>query len=189
MEGLINGNLSLDDFKNQLGIGESSPEQKAEEVPDAQPVENESPSSNTEPQKKTEPNKVTEPTKADEAQPKPETQAPAAQPEAPTKTEEHPKPSAQELLDAAVKELYAYEAELLAKLGELKKEALDEYRARGGKREDLIAVGMEGLDKCYELEAQADVKVREVLDKLKADLEAIGADTTITKELWEYYCD
>lgn len=203
MEGLINGNISLDDFKNQLGMSDTPADMQSDNSIESD--ENTQTDENNQSDKDDNPTQKSDSTPAQQNAVKPKTdpvpsqtvqqqpttqeQKPAEQEQPKPETQEQPKPTAQELIDAAVKELYSYEAELLSKLGEMKKEALKEYYARGGTHDDLIAVGMEGLDKCYVLESEADVKVKSVLDKLKTDLESIGADSTITKELWEYYCD
>lgn len=107
-------------------------------------------------------------------------------------TEEQREAKAQERTEGCVKELYAYEADLMESLSALKQEALDAYHALPREeqtRRGRLKVGYSFLDRCYELEAESDARVQEILDKLRDDLEALGRDTSIADTLWQHYCD
>ena len=94
------------------------------------------------------------------------------------------------IVNNCVSELYAYRVDLMAQLGQLKQEALNEwnslpkeYRTEGKMRD----IGMAGLNKCYALESVADAKVKSILNKYKVSLSNIGADTSIIDTLWDQY--
>lgn len=94
------------------------------------------------------------------------------------------------IVNNCVSELYAYRVDLMAQLGQLKQEALNEWNSlpkesrTEGKMRDI---GMAGLNKCYALESVADAKVKSILNKYKVSLSNIGADTSIIDTLWDQY--
>lgn len=106
--------------------------------------------------------------------------------------EEVLKAKAQQLIDGSTKELYAYEVDLMGQLGALKQEAIDEYRKlpeEAQTQDSKMRIGYKFLDRCKALEAESDGKVKEILNRLRVDLKALGADTGIADTLWEHYCE
>ena len=106
--------------------------------------------------------------------------------------EEPREQKAQELIDRCAKELYAYEVDLMADLGALKQEAVDEYKALPAEertRESKLKIGYKLLNRCYEMEAESDNKVKDILNRLRGDLKELGADTGIADTLWVHYCE
>lgn len=100
--------------------------------------------------------------------------------------------AAEELLNQCVAELYSYQIDLMAKLGEMKQAAVDEWVALPKEeRTDLAKqeIGMEGLRQCYSMEAETDSDVEAILARYRKQLEQIGADTSTLNELWSYYCE
>lgn len=107
-------------------------------------------------------------------------------------TEEQRKEKARSRTEESVKELYSYELDLMASLGELKQQALDELRALPKEQQTKkakVKLGYRYLDLCYELEAESDRKVKEILDALREDLKLLGGDESVADTLWESYCD
>lgn len=99
---------------------------------------------------------------------------------------------AKERTERSVNELYAYEVDLMASLGALKQEAIDEYRALPESertQESKYRIGYQFLGRCYDLEAESDSKVKAILNQLRDDLKAMGADTGIADTLWQHYCE
>lgn len=88
--------------------------------------------------------------------------------------------------------LYAYRVDLMAKLGVLKTEVMDTWHAlpkserTAARRTSLIT---EGVHKCYVLEEESDNNVKAILDELRQELKAIGADTSAADELWKQYAE
>lgn len=117
----------------------------------------------------------------DAQQPDGETAAPEAQSRS---------PEAQSLIDACARELYAYEVDLMAELGELKQRAVDEYKALPAEertQENKAKIGYRYLGVCYDLEVEADRNVKAVLNRLRSELEALDADSGIVDTLWSNY--
>lgn len=107
-------------------------------------------------------------------------------------TEKQREEMAKQRLEESVKELYAYEVDLMASLGELKQEAIDEYRALPQERhtqDSKIKIGYKLLNKCYDLEEESDRRVKEIIDALRDDLKALGAEADVADTLWQHYCD
>ena len=103
-----------------------------------------------------------------------------------------PAPTAQELINRCVAELYGCKIDIMAVLGELKQEALDQWNALPADKRTstkMKELGFAGLNECYRLEGQVDDQVREILGRYEGQLKAIGADTAILDDLWDYYSD
>ena len=101
-------------------------------------------------------------------------------------------PTVQSILDRCIQELYDCEIALMARLGTMKQEALDEWRALPESqrtKEKKLEIGYRGLDACYELEVEIDAQVQGILAKHRTELESIKADTAPLDTLWKYYCD
>lgn len=106
--------------------------------------------------------------------------------------EEPPAATAQELLRSCVAELYACKVDILGTLAQLKQEALAEWFALPAEEQTdtrLKEIGLAGLRKCYALEVEVDRQVDGILDRYRVQLEAIGGDTSVLKELRAYYED
>ena len=104
--------------------------------------------------------------------------------------EEPQQTAAQALVEQCVTELYALEVDLMSQLGSLKQAALDEWRSLPAEERTTArktAIGMNGLNQCYALESVADAQVQEVLDRYRAQLEDLDADTSCIDQLWQYY--
>ena len=100
--------------------------------------------------------------------------------------------AAGEIIARCVQELYDCETALMAKLGGMKQAAIEEWKALPAEEqteEKKMALGMRGLDGCYVLEVEIDAQVQAILDRYRAELKAIGADTAPMNTLWEYYCE
>ena len=96
------------------------------------------------------------------------------------------------ILERCIDELYDCEVEIMARLGVMKQEALAEWNGGLGAnatKSEMIEFGYRKLDSCYDLEVEADAKVQDILARCRAELEAIGGDTTPLDTLWVYYCD
>ncbi|MCR5825198.1 MAG: hypothetical protein K6G54_01400, partial [Oscillospiraceae bacterium] len=118
--------------------------------------------------------------------PAPETNAPAPL------TEEEREEQTRRSVDSAVKALYAYEVELMADLGALKQEAMDEYHALPEEEQtndNKIRIGYSYLKRCYAMEVEADKRVKAILNGLRSELTALGADTKLADTLWQSYCE
>ena len=116
-------------------------------------------------------------------EPEPEPTAPAPAPA--------PQPTPEELTNACVAELYACEVDLMGILGGMKQAALDEWHSLPAEERTAArkrAIGMAGLDACYDLEAQVDAQVEAILESYRQPLLDAGGDTAVLEELWAYYC-
>jgi len=114
------------------------------------------------------------------------------EPQEPPEPPEQRQARIRDLIDRCVKELYAYEVELMADLGVLKQMAIDEYTALPEEertKEAKTKIGFKYLDVCYEMEVESDKQVKGILDRLRGDLESLDADTEIADTLWLHYCD
>lgn len=103
-----------------------------------------------------------------------------------------PTPSVEELLNQCTAELYAYQIDLTARLGEMKQAALDQWKALPAEERTTLKkqeIGMNGLRQCYSLETQTDAAVKEILDRYRTQFDQIGADTSALDKLWTYYCE
>lgn len=101
-------------------------------------------------------------------------------------------PTAQSILDRCVQELYDCEIDLMARLGTMKQAALDEWRALPESQRTKtkkLEIGRRGLTACYDLEVEIDAQVQGILEKHRAELESIDADTAPLDTLWKYYCE
>jgi len=165
---LLDGKISPEEVKENLGITQSKPE--PEPAP-AKPTEGD-----------------TQPTEG--AAPAP---TPPEEPNPPELTEEQQrKQRLDELVNQCVAELYACEVDLMARLGEMKQAAIDQWvalkpeeRTTAKKQE----IGFAGLEECYKLEAVVDKEVLAILDRYRPEvLELAGNDSVLT-DLWRYYCD
>ena len=100
--------------------------------------------------------------------------------------------SVEELLNRCVAELYSYQIDLMAQLGEMKQAALDQWTALPAEERTSLRkqeIGMEGLRQCYALEAETDAAVKEILARYQKQFSQIGADTGTLDQLWTYYCE
>lgn len=95
-------------------------------------------------------------------------------------------------LNRCVAELYAYKVDLMAQLGQLRQETylmwngLPAEERTPARKQSVI---MDGLYTCYALEAEADTRVKEILDRYRVQFSAAGADAGELDELWVYYCE
>lgn len=100
--------------------------------------------------------------------------------------------SAEDLVNECVAELYALKVDVMAELGTMKQELLDEWKALPAAkrtREKKLELGYAGLDECYDFAVEVDRQVKAILDKYRPLLEEMGADTGVLDTLWEYYCE
>ena len=100
--------------------------------------------------------------------------------------------TAQALVNACVAELYSCQIDLMSYLGQLKQDALAQWNSLSDDQRTsakLREIGLAGLEKCYHLEVSADNQVKDILAHYRAELESIGADTSVLDTLWEYYCN
>ena len=105
-----------------------------------------------------------------------------------------PPVSVEELLRSCVAELYACKVDIMARLAELKQEALDEWFSLPAEEQtdtNLKELGLAGLRKCYSLEVEVEVdrQVDGILDRYRGQLEAAGGDTSVLRDLRAYYED
>ena len=103
---------------------------------------------------------------------------------------DQPEVREEELVNLCLAELYACKIDLMEVLAGLKQEAVDEWNSlpAAERTEDRkMEIGFAGLEKCYELETEVDDQVREILNRYKEQLSAIGGDTSVTGTLWGYY--
>ncbi len=99
---------------------------------------------------------------------------------------------AEELLTACTQSLYGYRVELFEQLGVLKSEALAQWSSLPEEERTKLRkldIALDGLSKCYSLEAELDAKVKALLDSYRKELEALGADTEMIDQLWQQYCE
>lgn len=100
--------------------------------------------------------------------------------------------SAEELLNQCVAELYACQVELMARLGQMKQAAIDQWTALPPEERTALKkqeIGMAGLQQCYALEVETDAAVKDILARCRTELEKLGADTGTLDLLWTYYCE
>lgn len=100
--------------------------------------------------------------------------------------------SSEELLNMCIAELYACQVDLMAKLGELKQKARDQWNALPENRrtnQRLKRIGFSGLSQCYALEEETDKQVREILDRYRPLMERAGGDPSVINQLWNYYME
>ena len=179
---LLDGKLTPEEVKESLGLI-PKPEESMPEEPVAKPEE-----TPTKP--------VPEQPKAE--QPKPEEHKPEepnpeeAEPEKPQMSEEERKALVEATVNQCVAELYAYEVDLMAEMGEMKKTALKDWNYRKAKdrtKDKMIEFGFSWLSEVYKVEARADRNVKAILAEYKVQLEALNASTTVLDDMWKYYCD
>ena len=100
--------------------------------------------------------------------------------------------AAENLLNQCVAELYSLQIDLMARLGEMKQAAVDQWVALPAEEHTTMKkqeIGMAGLEQCYDLEAETDGEVQGILAKYRSKLENLGADTSTLDDLWVYYCE
>lgn len=115
--------------------------------------------------------------------------------ETPTeKTEASEKPStatqAENITNRAVAQLYGHKARFLGSLGGLYSSASSQYLALPAEQQTAAkkrSIVMGYAVQAAELEAQCDSAVNDVLRSLRAELRAIGADTSIVDTLKQTY--
>jgi len=114
------------------------------------------------------------------------TQSPAADPE-PT-----PALTAQDLVNQCIAEMYACEVDVMVTLGQMKEEvetawaALQPSERNKTRKLEFVTAG---LQDCYDLEVEVDARITEILDRYRAALKEIGADTAVMDMLWKQYCE
>jgi hypothetical protein len=99
-------------------------------------------------------------------------------------------PTAEELLNQCSQELYAYEIDLMAQLGQMKQAAVDQWNRLPEEeqtRQRLWEIGWDGLQRCYELETDTDSAVKAILADYREQIEAVGGDAAALDEMWDYY--
>lgn len=102
------------------------------------------------------------------------------------------KKTAEELVNECVAELYALKVDVMAELGTMKQELLDEWKALPGPqrtKEKKLELGYDALEDCYDFCVEVDRDVKAILDKYRPLLKDLGADTAVLDTLWEYYCE
>lgn len=126
----------------------------------------------------------------------PESHPPAPEPPSPEgpiqPTEEERKAQIEELVNQCVTEMYAYEVDLMAEMGEMKKIALSDWNSRspeGRTKEKTIEFGFLWLNEVYKVEARADRNVKDILSRYRVSLDELDADTSVLDDMWKYYCD
>ena len=100
--------------------------------------------------------------------------------------------TAEEIINLCVMELYACKIDLMARLAVMKQAAVDEWNSLAPEERTETArkeIGMAGLSDCYELEAETDEQVQEILQRYRTMLEDLSYDTSIMDDLWGYYED
>ena len=163
LDGLLDGTATADDVKQSLGLTDSPQSTEPAQTPlkpEQKPQED-----GTNPEEKTSEQ---------------------------TDTAEQRAKKAQEYIDQCVKALYSYEVDLMSDLGALKQQAIDEYTALPSEKhtkESKVSIGLKYLNICYDMEVVADGKVQGLLNQLRSDLTAIGAETDIADTLWLHYCE
>ena len=107
-------------------------------------------------------------------------------------TDDTQQTAAQALVEQCVAELYACEVDLMSQLGALKQAAINEWNSldvADRTQARKTAIGMNGLNQCYALESAADAQVQGILARYREQLAAIGADTSVMDQLWQYYLE
>ena len=194
-EALINGQVTADDVKNELGLI-TNPNTNNEDT-----TNSEAPNANTPDNPAKEPETTSPPetpttTVPDINSNEQNTEAPTAPPQAEplpeAPAESQSQLTAQELVNLCVSEMYAYEVELMEQLGVMRTEMLDTWKALEPEQRTQtkkIEIGMAGLRECYKLEVSVDADVQAILERYKVLLTEINADVAILDTLWEQYCD
>lgn len=103
-----------------------------------------------------------------------------------------PASNKEDIINQCVSALYAYKVDVMAYLGGLKQEALNQWNALApGQRTKTkkAEIAMDGLHKCYSYEAQVDGHVEALLGEYREKMRQIGEDTKPIDDLWYYYCD
>lgn len=93
-----------------------------------------------------------------------------------------PTKSADTIISGYVAQLYAMEGRYLASIDGVLDRAYAEYVSTAKHNQDtaaMTAVGAKYITEIYSLESSCDAEVNTLLDSLKAELTAIGADTSI----------
>ena len=102
------------------------------------------------------------------------------------------KKTAEDLINDCVAELYACKVDLMATLGGMKQNLLDQWKAlpkherTSAKRTEL---GMAALEICYEMEVTTDEQVEAILDKYRPLVKEAGGDMSVFGTLWKYYSE
>ena len=204
-QALLNGQATPQEVLEQLGIAQTGQTEAQTGTAAANPAEASSPADPAAPAQTNDSPESPAQAADDPAQ----DPAPAAEPaQTPDSPAEEPQPAdsqsaeeaqsaqpqdpVQALVEQCVAELYACEVDLMSQLGGLKQAALDEWRSLDVSEQTQArktAIAMNGLNQCYALESVADARVQGILDRYRAELTAIGADTAVMDQLWQYYLE
>ena len=98
---------------------------------------------------------------------------------------------ADELLNACVAQLYGYEAQMYAQLGDVWADATARWRGTPmAQRTNALKnqIKSDAIDRCYSMEVEADSLVTSTLDEYRAKIAAAGGDTDEVDALWNLYC-
>lgn len=103
-----------------------------------------------------------------------------------------PQKTAEELVNDCVAELYACKVDLMATLGGMKQNLLDQWKALPAYQRTLekrTELGMAALEECYKMEVTTDEQVEAILDKYRPLLKQVNGDLSVLDDLWRYYCE
>lgn len=98
---------------------------------------------------------------------------------------------AEELLNACVAQLYGYEAQMYAQLGEVWADAKAAWLSvPKAQRTSALKnqIKSDSISRCYSMEVDADNLVTATLDEYRAKIAAAGGDTDEVDALWNLYC-
>jgi len=172
---LLDGNLTPEEVKEALGLVQPPVKDdfQSETPPEVRPAE-------------------PTPSVQQAPEPHPPTPEPPSPEEPKQLTEEERKAQIEELVNQCVTEMYAYEVDLMAEMGEMKKIALKDWNSRPSRektKEKTIEFGFMWLNEVYKVEARADRNVKDILNRYRASLEDLRADVSVLDDMWKYYCD
>lgn len=127
-------------------------------------------------------------TNSNETQPTRETYGPPA----PKETKATKKQSADKIINRYVSTLYSMESRYIGSIEGVLSRAYAEY-VRVAKHEQdtaaMASVGAKYIQEIYSLEARCDSEVEALLESLKSELDAIGADTSILGTIRNAYAN
>lgn len=118
------------------------------------------------------------------------TQAPQETPDAPANASQPSEKNADDIISGYVAQLYAMEGRYLASIDGVLARAYAEYVSTAKHNDDTAAqaaVGAKYIGEIYSLEASCDGEVNTLLNSMKADLTAIGADTSVLATIRSAY--
>ncbi len=98
---------------------------------------------------------------------------------------------ADELLNACVAQLYGYEAQMYAQLGEVWADSRAAWKGTPkAQRTKALKnqIKSDAISRCYSMEVEADSLVTATLDEYRAKIAAAGGDTDEVDALWNLYC-